>query len=68
MKESEIKFYHGKNYLKNEEGKTHIEEKKEDFKDVETSWESIKLLIYTSTLTIGVDCSKKHFDTFINVF
>lgn len=50
-----IKFYHGDQYNIEEDGMKHKARKEEDFKDVRTCWKSIKLLIYTGTLTCGVD-------------
>lgn len=70
---SSIKMYHGDAYEYDPDtGKLHKEEKAEDFKDVNVAWASIKLLIYTGTLSVGVDFSPENsndnFDTFINVF
>lgn len=46
--------------------------KAEDFKDVNETWQNINLLIYTGTLSCGVDYTPENyddnFDTFINVF
>lgn len=66
--ETNHRFYHGINYRWDDNGKIHIDNKNEDFKDVETVWANIKFLMYSSTLTIGVDCSETKFDTFINIF
>ncbi len=50
----------------------HKETKAEDFKDVNTVWKGIRLLMFTGTLTCGVDYSPEdpadNFDTFVNVF
>lgn len=70
--EENIKLYHGDQYEKDESGRLHKHEKAEDFKDVVGCWKSKWLLIYTGTLSVGVDYSPENdedrFDTFINVF
>lgn len=68
-----IKMYHGHAYEIDEDtGKLHKEEKAEDFKDVNVAWASIRLLIFTGTVSVGIDFSPRNsadnFDTFINVF
>ena len=50
-----IKMYHGDQYALNEKGELHKTEKAEDFKDVNTCWKDKQLLIYTGTLSCGVD-------------
>lgn len=46
--------------------------KEEDFKDVNKSWKSLRVLIYTGTVTVGIDFQPdnydENFDTFIGVF
>lgn len=48
--------------------KYHDQIKKEDFADVETSWDGLDALIYTGTLSVGVDFNKPNFDMFVGVF
>lgn len=72
INEDLIKIYHGDQYEKNASGQLHKTEKAEDFKDVNTCWKTKKLLIYTGTLSVGVDYNpdneEDRFDTFVNVF
>jgi len=76
-----IKLYTGKDYeltiqaSKSEHEKDEIvtqrELKKNDFNNVTNAWNNIKVLIYTSCLTCGVDFSVEKtnsFDTFIHVY
>lgn len=50
----------------------HKEIKQRDFKDVNSAWKDVQLLLYTGTLSCGVDFSPEdfndNFDTFVNVF
>lgn len=49
-----------------ENNKIHYENKQNDLKDVNTAWKC-DLLIYSSTITCGVDFNIQHFDEFISV-
>jgi hypothetical protein len=44
-----------------------IEIKKEAFSDVNSAFKT-RLLIYTSTITAGVDFNQEWFDTFIHIY
>ena len=41
--------------------------KREDFADVKQSWKC-DLLVYTSTITAGVNFDEEHFNSFIHVY
>lgn len=69
--EKTILFYHGDNYKIDSDGgveRYHDQTKKEAFIDVELTWRSADVLIYTNTLTVGVDFNTLQFDKFIGVF
>lgn len=52
----DIKLYHGlASEYDIDTNKLHKEMKEEDFKDVNKSWKSLRVLIYTGTVTVGID-------------
>lgn len=57
LKQLKVKLYTGDDGRVNENGEHHITEKIRDFENVNESWKDIDLLIYTTTLTAGVDYS-----------
>ena len=70
--QEDVKLYHGDQLAQNENGVLHKVEKAEDFKDVNECWKSKRLLVYTGTLSCGVDYNPENyndnFDTFVNIF
>lgn len=54
--------------MKVTDGTTHYNQKIADFKDVNSAWCDIQCLIYTSTLTAGVDFNLDCFDTFVHIY
>ena len=67
-----IILYHGENYETDcdDNGNKiyHDDRKKIDFGDVENAWITKDCVIYTGTLSVGVDFNIKHFDKFIGVY
>uniref|UniRef100_U9TF59 Uncharacterized protein n=1 Tax=Rhizophagus irregularis (strain DAOM 181602 / DAOM 197198 / MUCL 43194) TaxID=747089 RepID=U9TF59_RHIID len=57
--ELRIKEYHGKSDLV---------EKAHDFSNVEESWKDVDLVVYTSTLKIGVSCTNPKFERAFCIF
>ena len=62
-----VKLYTGNDLSQTDSGMTMYKQKQEDFKDVSTSWEC-DLLMYTSTVTAGVNFSRCHFNSFIHCY
>lgn len=71
--------YHGDNFaveesdnIGEEEVKTtkeyHFERKRRDLLNVNETWSKAQLVIYTGTLTAGIDMSASHFHENISVF
>jgi hypothetical protein len=71
--------YHGDNFaveeseiIDNEEIKTtkeyHIERKRRDLINVDETWSKANLVLFTGTLTAGIDMSALHFHENISVF
>jgi hypothetical protein len=67
LPEIKVKIYTGNNLSQTQEGTSMYMQKVEDFKNVSTSWEC-DLLLYTSTVTAGVNFAKSHFDSFVHCF
>jgi hypothetical protein len=62
-----IYFYHGKDEKIDDNGQYHRDNKWNDFVD-NSIWTTCDLLIYTSTLTAGVDFNYDSFDKFYGVY
>lgn len=62
-----IKYYHGKDEKIDDNGEYHSSNKRKDFTD-NNCWINCDVLIYTSTLTAGVDFNYVHFDKLIGVY
>jgi hypothetical protein len=72
IKPEEILLLHGDNLLKQEDDadgvvKTHIKKKKNIYKQGERRLEKYKFILFTKTLTVGIDCQLEQFTTGIHL-
>lgn len=79
LKHIKVITYHGDNFeveeseiINNEEVKTtkeyHLDRKRRDLLNVNETWKKADLVLYTGTLTAGIDMSERHFHENISVF
>ena len=62
-----VGLYHGIDLEEDSEHGTMHQKKKEELNMVSEHWR-VDCLIYTSTITAGVNFSETHFDTFVHVY
>lgn len=66
-----IGYYHGDNYQIEESGLTHAKRKQEDFINIESKWNSYQVVLYTQSISCGVDYNveiDKTFDQFVHIY
>ena len=62
-----VALYHGIDLEEDSEHGTMHQKKKDELNSVSDYW-TVDCLIYTSTITAGVNFSESHFDSFIHVY
>lgn len=64
----DVLLYTGDNTKIEENNENHYQRKSRELLDINNKWKECQLLIYTSTITAGVDFNQNHFDKFIHVY